>query len=95
MDNATTVNPAVAAATTFDDMEKSLKGLKDGSVTEAEAVRTMERLVEGKVEAIRTLTDTMSMQRAIAHMLEAPTNWHQMVLYYAQSTDQKDADMRR
>ena len=62
--DATTANPAVAAATTFEDMEKALKGLKDGGVTEAEAVHTMERLVEGKVEAIRTLTDTMSMQRA-------------------------------
>jgi hypothetical protein len=114
-------------------LESALAGLRDGSVTEAAAVRTMERLMEAKLAADRG--SMMGLDRAIrsvfshlsgecedaAHLTvslvastpcaraacrggltragavrsaEAPTNWHQGMIFYLTSEDPQDAGMR-
>ena len=78
-----------AKGATFDDMEKALAGLKDGSVTEAEAVRTMEAAVENKFAALidARLAQPQMLQSVVkaitSKFTEAPTSWYVAPLHIA------------
>ena len=71
--------PSTSSA--FGDMEQALAGLKDGSVTEAEVVRTMEMAVQSTVAAAldARLTQPKILQPVVkmitSKFSEAPTNW--------------------
>ena len=101
-----TSNPVVARASelggsaVFSDMEKALKGLKDGTATEAEAVEAMENLVAAhvgaKLDMLRSVGGSESTIRSVmAQLAEAPTNWHQGVVFLLTSDAEEDAAMKR
>jgi hypothetical protein len=66
---------------TRSDLEAALCGLRDGTVSEAEAALTIERLMDSRAEAklqaagVRGSTVERYIMSAMAHLSEAPTNW--------------------
>ena len=86
------------------ELEAALKGLKDGSLSEQEAAAVVERLVDARVDGLRAELSTPATARKIfgalvqnmfAYMTEAPTNWHQAVVFFAGSSDPRDAPMKK
>ena len=71
---------AAAKETTFGDMEKALAGLKDGSVSEAEVVRTMEAAMDSKMAQLKSEITQPTLLRPVVKAItskfsESPTNW--------------------
>ena len=76
----TDLNSTTAARS---ELEATLKGLKDGSLSEQQAAAEMERLIDGRVDLLRAELTTQPTARTLlgpliqtifAHMTEAPTN---------------------
>ena len=78
-------SPPAGTVDARSDLEAALSGLRDGTVSEAEAALTIERLVERLVDSraeaklqaagVRGSTVERYIMSAMAHLSEAPTNW--------------------
>eukprot|EP01043_Picozoa_sp_COSAG02_P023758 COSAG02_NODE_1277_length_13502_cov_14.551593_11_plen_434_part_00 len=82
------------------DLEVALAGLRDGSVTEGEALAAMEQMVDSQIR--RTLsspdyagTSLTSVAMQLAQLRVAPTNWHQAMIYFLAAKADEDAPLRR
>ena len=70
------ITTADAGATASDmSMETTLMGLKDGTVSEADVSRTMDRLVESKLNVLKGKLMDASARRTWARMLEASSHY--------------------
>jgi hypothetical protein len=97
--SAATANPAPTTGRA--DLEAALSGLRDGSVTEAEAALAIERLMDSRVEtklldaADRGSNVARAIMSALAHLSEAPSNWHQTTAFALTTEDPIDEPLRR
>jgi hypothetical protein len=91
------VGPPSGSKTTATDLETALRGLREGSVTEAEAMAVLERLMDDRIDA-RMAGIPGSLESTVksifARLTEAPTNWHQCIVFFLTSTAHEDATMR-
>ena len=72
------------------DMEKALKGLRDQTVSEEEAVRIMTELMDARIQQLSLVT----VKSAFGRLSEAPANYPQMTIFFMTSLDLQDAAMR-
>ena len=87
------------------ELEAALTGLKDGSLSEQQAAAVIDDTMARQIEDLRAeLSTPIStgvsnnilgpvIQSVFAHMTEAPTNWHQAMVFFAASDDPEDAEM--
>lgn len=76
-----------------DDVEAAAAALREVS-SEPQTVEAMEKLMEAKIEArlAQAAPTINAVEMAIAHLSEAPTNWHQSTVYFgALPSDDEDA----
>jgi hypothetical protein len=74
------------------ELEDALRGLKDGSVSEAAAAELIERLVDVRIAQSAGLEATI--KSVVAHLTEAPTNWHQAVVFFVATSELEDEAMK-
>eukprot|EP01046_Picozoa_sp_COSAG06_P013604 COSAG06_NODE_827_length_12062_cov_46.356182_2_plen_446_part_00 len=90
--------PVVASsAVGLEELEQALAGLRDGSVTEAEAMAAMQRMVDARIDARLARNGGLegTIKHICAHLTEAPTNWHQSVVFYLTSDAPEDKAMKK
>jgi hypothetical protein len=79
--------------------------LEDGQLTEREAILEQQRTLEEMQKLVAAMRSDgasgvapeqleAAIRSTVSRLGSAPSNWHQMVVYYASSDDPQDADMR-
>jgi hypothetical protein len=108
-ETATPIEVAKSAAqrTTATELEAALRGLREGKTTEHEAMAVLDRLMDERMERLlANKTDgpfargtglgLESLAKAVfARMTEAPTNWHQCIVFFLTSTEADDEPMKQ
>eukprot|EP01052_Picozoa_sp_SAG31_P004828 SAG31_NODE_204_length_20414_cov_19.143392_20_plen_146_part_00 len=102
MADVTVHNPSAAGSGANDKVAEDVDieaALKAGSVTAEEAVVLLQQQMDTRIESMRAeLSSTTSpalsaVSAVLAHLGEAPMNFHQCTVFYAASTESEDAAM--